>query len=256
MPWTNTHTWLFYLLQAALGAGVLASISIGWLHFFKRSGVRRANYFYGVLLIAAGLTLLHNMLILSSFYTYYPHYKFFPIYLTLALPPLLFFHVKLNLYPSYRLRWTDAKHFLLPLGQWLFFWQVLLGSEAYKLVADRDFYHPFYGAMEQAMYISLFFAYLYFCWRYIRERASRVHTHKERKQVWYLRKLVKALWVLFAIHTAFILSDFIAYEVFFVNLRSVKLYVGLGALSYAALVYWLSVYGFQVLFWGRRVFGR
>jgi hypothetical protein len=99
-------------------------------------------------------------------------------------------------------------------------------------------------------------AYLYFAWRYIRQRAGHTRTHKERKQIWYLRKLVKGLWLLFAIHAAFCLTDFIAYEVFYINLRTVKLFVGLGALSYAALVYWLTVYGFQVLLWGRKVFGR
>jgi len=36
----------------------------------------------------------------------------------------------------------------------------------------------------------------------------------------------------------------------------VKPYVALGMLSFAALGYWMGTYGFQVLFWGRKVFGK
>ncbi|MEZ4987371.1 MAG: hypothetical protein R2795_20390 [Saprospiraceae bacterium] len=255
MPWNEPHSLLYYLLLLALGAGVAGSLGIGSLYFLKRTGIKRANFFYGLLLISIGLTLLHNIFYITGFYDFYPQYKFFPIYFTLAFPVLLFFHVKLSLYPQYRIRLSDVKHFLLPVLQWLFFWQVFFTVPSEKLHAGRYFYNPFYGGLEQAIYLVAFFAYLYFAYRYVYQRRSKRLTITEGRKVWYLSKLLKGLFVLFGIHTAFVLADFFCYEFLFINLRAVKIYAGLGALSFAALVYFLSVYGFQVLFWGRKRFG-
>ncbi len=246
------YSFLYYLLLLALLGGVLVSVPLGGLFFLKRSGVKRANYFYGLLLMAIGLTLLHNVLIITEFYSDHPQYKFFPIYLTLSFPTLLFYYVKLNLYPHYQLRLTDIKHFILPVGQWLYFWFIFLNTPTFKLHTDRHFYNPFYGGMEQALYLTTFLAYLYFARRYIvQRRAKRLPT--EVRKIWYLDKLVKGLFILFVIHTTFVLIDFFSFEFLRINLRAVKPYAAMGALSFAALVYWLSVYGFQVLIWSRKV---
>jgi len=52
-----------------------------------------------------------------------------------------------------------------------------------------------------------------------------------------------------------VVSDFVAYEFLQVNMRAFKPYAALGVLSFTALVLWVGTYGFQVLLWGRRVFG-
>ena len=256
MIWQIAHTLPFFLLMAAMIIGVLGGLSVGGLHFFKRSGQSRANTLYALLLISFSFTLLHNIFILSDFYGSFPQYKFFPIYFTHAFGPLLFFHVKCNLYPGYQFKGSDSKHLILPLLQWIYMWQVFFLDEETKRLFDRSFYNPFYGALEQALYLSLFVAYLYFAWRYLIQRRQQPASLHERKQFWYLRKLLKAMGLLFAAHALFVVFDFIAYEFFSSDLRSVKLHVGIGALSFAAMVYWLSVYGFQVLLWGRRVFGK
>lgn len=255
MAWNEPHSWLYYVLLLLLSGGVLSSMGVGGLFFFKRSGVKRANLFLGVLLICIGGTLLHNILYVVGFYHSYPSLKFFPIYFTLAVPSLLFYHVKLSLYPSYRIRLSDMKHFFLPLAQWLFFWQIFLQQSVDKEGIGRNFYNPFYGGLEQAIYLVSFFAYLYFSYRYVVQRRTGSLNIREGRKVWYLSKLLKGLFVLFGIHTAFVLTDFFCYEFLYINLRSVRIYAGLGALSFAALVYFLSAYGFQLLFWGRKIFG-
>ncbi len=255
MSWNEPHSWLYYLLLLTLGGGVLTSWGVGGLFFLKRSGVKRANIFFGVLLICIGSTLLHNILYVTGFYHSFPSFKFFPIYFTLAVPSLLFYFVKLNLYPSYRLHFSDAKHFLLPVAQWLFFWQIFLQKSIDKTEIGRNFYNPFYGGLEQAIYLTFFFAYLYFSYRYVMQRKRSKLNLREKRKVLYLSKLLKGLFVLFGIHAAFVLTDFFCYEFLYINLRSVRIYAGMGALSFAALVYFLSAYGFQVLFWGRKIFG-
>ena len=246
---------LFILLLGILAIGVLQSISIGFLFFLKRSGEKRANYFYGLLLITIGLTLLHHILRIADFYEHYPKFYFLPIYFTLAFPSLLFYYVKLNLYPAYRLKKTDIKHFILPVGQVIFFIIIFMTALEYKSNFGRYFYNPFFGAFEQFLYLSTFFSYLYFSYRYIKRRKKSLKSAKERKQILYLKNLVKVLFILFGIHSAFVVADFISYEFLNINLRTVKPYAALGVLSFAALVFWLGTYGFQVLFWGRKVFG-
>lgn len=253
----QAHSIFFYLLLLVMGAGVLHSLGAGSLFFFKSSGVKRSNNFYGLLMISSGLTLLHNIFVITGFYTSYPQWHFLPVYYTLALPVLLFYYIKLSLYPAYRLRLTDVKHFILPVGQLIFFVVLFFMPLEFKSRIDRQFWNPFYGAMEQFLYLTTFFAYLYFAYRYIRQkRLSILHRGNEERQVLYLHILVQILFVLFVIHTAFVVTDFVAYTFLNINMRDSRVYAALGALSFTALVYWLGLYGFQVLFWGRRVFGR
>ncbi|HQU59734.1 MAG: hypothetical protein KDD02_26835 [Phaeodactylibacter sp.] len=249
----------FFLLLFVLSIVVGQCLAIGGLFFFKRSGDARANAFFGLLLLTFGLTLLHNILYFLKVYEQFPRLKFLPLYYTLAFPTLLFYHVKLSLYPSYHLRWTDVKHFLLPGLQFLFFVVLFLLPVEVKSQWDRNFYNPFYGAFEQLLYLSTFSAYLYFAHRYVRQRRLALSRPKlqpkELKKVLYERTLIRVLFVLFVIHAAFVVTDFVCYEFLNINLRAVKLYVALGMLSFAALAFWLGTYGFQVLLWGRRVFG-
>lgn len=250
------HSIPFYLLITLMALGVLQSVITGCLFFFKSSGIKRSNYFFGLLLICFGLTLLHTILILLDYYEIHPRLKFLPIYFSLSFPVLLFYYVKLDLYPAYRLMPSDAKHFVLPVCQFLFLLINCLLPLDQKMQTDRFFYSPFYGAIEQFLYLSLFFAYLYFARRYIVQRRKDNRDPSQVRRLYYLRKLVKIFFILFVIHSIMVVSDFIAYEFLQVNMRSFKPYAALGVLSFTALVLWVGTYGFQVLLWGRKVFGR
>lgn len=250
------HSIFFYLLLLVMGAGVLHSLSVGSLFFLKKSGVKRSNINYGLLLMAMGLTLMHNILDITGFYTSFPQWKFLPLYYTLAFPVLLFYYVKLTLYPAYRLRWTDVKHFILPAGQFVFFVVMFAMPLEFKSKVDRQFWNPFFGALEQFFYLVTFFAYLYFAYRYIKHKRRTTSDSQASRQVLYLHILIQILFVLFLVHTIFVVTDFVAYNFLNINMRDSRVYAALMALSFTALVYWLGVYGFQVLFWGRRVFGR
>lgn len=249
------HSIPFLLLITLMGLGVLQSITTGILFFFKSSGVKRSNYFFGLLLLCFGLTLLHTIFILVDFYTYYPELKFIPIYFSLSFPTLLFYYVKLDLYPAYRLQPSDAKHFVLPVSQFVFLSINFLLPLSDKIQTERYFFSPFYGAMEQLLYLGGFFAYLYFARRYIVQRQKSNRDPKQVRRLFYLRKLVKVLFILFVFHSIMVVSDFITYKVFHINMWAFKPYAALGVLSFTALVLWVGTYGFQVLLWGRKVFG-
>lgn len=253
------HSIFYYLLLLTLSAGAMYGMMVGLLFLLKRSGEKRANASFAFLLLSFAFTLLHNVFVIAHVYESYPRLRFLPIYFTLAFPPLLFYYVKINCYPAYHFRWTDAKHFVLPGGQFLFFLVLFLLPVSVKSQYDRHFYNPFYGAFEQFLYLSTFYAYLYFAYRYViqrrrQEKKSPVHHADTMKRVLYLEKLLQILFFFFCIHTAFVIADWASYEFLNINLRAVRPYAAMGALSFASLVYWLSIYGTQVLIWGRRVF--
>lgn len=245
---------IFWLLIGVLALAVIQSLGIGMLFFFKKSGVKKANYFYGILLITFGLTLIHNILYVTNFFEKWPEVSFLPIYYTLAFPTFLFYYVKLNLYPSYQMKWTDIKHFILPISQFSFFVYLCFYWDDYNSPLNRYFYSPFYGAIEQALYLISFFAYMYFSYRYIRQKNKELKNKTEARKVMYMKILIQTLFFLFCIHTLFIIVDFVSFDFFNINLRTIKPFTALGILSFAALAYWLNVYGFQVLIWGRRLF--
>ncbi len=246
MPATTTF---FSLLMAAT---VLAAVGIGGLFFLKRSGDARANLLYGSLLVAGGLTQLHFLLDFAGWLTRYPPLRYLPIYFTLWLPVLLFFHVKVSLYPTYRLRWTDAKHFMLPLAQLLYFLGIWLVPE-WRNPAGRSFYSPFYGGLEQALYLLYWPLYLFFSNQYLRSRRGQLDRRSLPRLLWYLRKLLKGCLLFVIAYAILSLGDFISFKYLAVDLRERTWYAGVQSLSFSVLLWWLCMYGVQVLFWGRRL---
>ena len=242
----------FYLPVGLMAVSLLAAIGIGGLFFFKRSGEVRANRLYGALLIAGGLTQLHFLLLFSGATRVSPQLEYLPIYFTLWLPVLLFFHVKLNLYPGYRLRVSDLKHFIFPVAQLLFFVGVWL-FPSFRRPGGRYFYSPFYGGLEQALYLVIWPAYIVFAYQYLRRRRAQLGRRSLPRLLWYVRKLLKGSMLFVIAYAILALSDFIGFKYFFVDLRDRAWYAGAQSLSYTVLLLWLSVYGFQVLLWGRKL---
>lgn len=253
LPLRGDHTIFYYLLLVVLAAQILHSLSVGILFFGKSSGDKRSNYCYGALLISFGLTLLHYWLVLAGVYERYPSLYFIPIYYTLAIPVLLFYHVKLSLYPQYQLRRSDLKHMILPIGQFVFFVFMFFSSMDFKAHYGRQFFNPFYGALEQGLFLTSFFAYLYFARRYVVQKRKNLRNKIELRRVFYARKLLQVAFYVFCIHTFFVLSDFLSYQFWDINLRSIRVFAALGILSFAGILFWLGVYGFQILLWGRKV---
>lgn len=242
----------FYLPVGLMAASLLAAIGIGCLFFLKRSGEVRANILYGALLIAGGLTQLHFLLLFSGLTATYPALEFLPIYFTLWLPVLLFFHVKISLYPSYAFRLGDLKHFIFPVAQLLFFVSLWL-LPSFRRPEGRYFYSPFYGGLEQALYLVIWPAYIFFSYQYLRRRRAQLGRRSLPRLLWYLRKLLKGSMLFVIAYAILAVSDFLSFNYLLVDLRSREWYAGAQSLSYTILLLWLTAYGFQVLLWGRRL---
>ncbi|WP_116128365.1 hypothetical protein [Lewinella sp. IMCC34183] len=241
-----------YLPAGLMAVTAVAAIGIGGLFFFKRSGDQRANGLYGALLVAGGLTQLHFLLLFTELTADRPWLRFLPIYFTLWLPVLLFFHVKISLYPTYRLRIGDLKHFILPVAQLLYFLGIWL-IPAFRPPEGRYFYSPFYGGLEQALYLIIWPAYIVFAYQYLRRRRAQLGRRTLPRLLWYLRKLLKGSMLFVIAYAILAVSDFLSFNYLYIGMRNQAWYVAAQSLTYTVLLLWLSVYGFQVLLWGRRL---
>ncbi len=231
---------------------ILAALGLGGLFFLKSSGEPRANRLYGTLLLLGGLTQLHFALDFGGYLREYPSLRYLPIYFSLWLPVLLFSHVKLSLYPTYRFRWTDLKHLLLPIGQTLYFLGIWL-FPAFRHEEGRYFYNPFYGGLEQALFLAGWPLYVLFSYLYLRRKRRSLGKRSLPRLLWYLRKLLKGVLLFILAYAILSGADFLAYKFLLADLRAQVWYAGAQALSYTVLLLWLCVYGGQVLIWGRKL---
>ncbi len=257
MPFLLVHHPLYYPLVALLAltsAAALLTAALLLLRRRQRATPRAAGWMI-LLLAAVGGTQLHHLLSAVGAFQTYPRWEFFPLYLSLSIGPLLFFYVKCFLYPRYQARLTDSKHFLPGLGQLVYFAVSFLlfrstGTEA----TGRYFYNPFYGGIEQGLFIVSLPFYLLFARRYVQVRI-RQFRHRPRlpRSLWYLRKLLRITFYAWMVYAALALGDFLTLHFFTLNLRSLAWYTALQSLSFAGLTAWISVYGFQIAFWGGRL---
>ncbi len=244
---------LGYLVVALMILAVLGAFVVGGLFFFKRSGGKIANWIYGTLLLLAGGMQLHFIFVYQRWFRQLPELQFLPIYFSLSLPVLFFYYVKLTLYPQYRIKASDTKHFILPLGQLLYLFAIWW-IPSLRLPGGRYFYNPFYGGFEQALFISLFPAYIIFAYEYYRRRARRAGLSAASQRVlWYVHKLIKGALFFILAYAILGLSDFLAFKFLRLNLMDSDWFAALSAAAFAALVSFFVVYGFQVLLWGRRL---
>lgn len=235
-------------------ATITAALLIGGLFFRKASGDLRANILYGTLLIMGGLTQLHFLLDFGGWLADHPPMRFWPIYFSLWLPVLLFFHVKISLYPRYRFRWTDLKHLSLPIGQTIYF-LVVWAFPDFRHEEGRYFYNPFYGGLEQALFLAGWPLYVFFSYLYFRRRRRELKKRSLPRLMWYIRKLLKGCLLFILAYAILSGADFLAYKFHWADLRGRVWYAGAQALTYTVLLLWLCVYGGQVLVWGRKLIG-
>ena len=240
----------FVLLSISFILSVLAGI----VFLFKGSKFYRANQFFGFLLILMGVTTLHHFCILLDLYIHEPRWLFLPIYYTLWFGPFLFFAIKTRLYPTYQLVWSDLKHAILPFGQLIYFIILFNSSIEYRQSLGRNFFSPFYGAMEMLLYISTFYAYLYSAYRYVRYKNAHLRHNadkKEGEEIQFLKRMLKILLILFWINSGYIVSDFFMYQFLDFNLHTLRGYTRFGDISFSLMVIWMSLNGWRIILQSR-----
>ncbi|MEM6396139.1 MAG: hypothetical protein AAF741_07305 [Bacteroidota bacterium] len=256
---------IYELTLFIMGAAVVVCTMVGCLFFFKRSGHIWGNRSFGLLLLLGAATQLHYLFDYSGVFAEWRELRFRPYYFTLWLPVLLFYYIKLTLFPRYRPRVSDLKHFALPVGQTLYFVLMWLMPDLRHPDDGRFFYSPFYGGFEQALFLFGVPIYLIFSFQYFRRSVSPARSGRlsatskiasgqglNRTQ-WYVRHLIRGTLVFWSIYAIVALVDFFVFKFIGKDLREIELFATAGALSFSGLLYWWCTYGFQVLIWGRNL---
>lgn len=246
---TGTLGTLSFLVLSAviLLNGVIAAVFV-----FRKNENKRADFYFALLLLTFALTCLHHIFILKGWFVAHPEWLFLPVYYTLAFGMLLFYSIKLRLFPGYRIVGSDAKHFILPATQFLYFLILFLStSAAFRQEWGRRFYSPFYGGLEMALYIATFYTYQFAAYRYIRFKISALRRHKEGGQPLYealvFRRMLRVMLILFWINSGYIVMDFVMYELLQLNMHDFRGFTRFGELSFAAIAGWVGLTGLQLL---------
>ncbi len=242
---TGTLTALsFWMLCAAIVLnGLVAAVFL-----FRKNENKRADIAFAALLLAYALTSLHHVFILRGIFQANPSLTALPLYFTLSLGVLLFFSVKLRLFPTYKFVGSDLKHAVLPFGQFAYFLGAFLLTDGLLV---RRFYSPFYGGLEMGLYIFTFYTYQFAAYRYIRFKVSALRKKQEGGQPLYevlvLRRMLRAMLLLFWVNSAYIVTDFVMYELLQLNMHDFRGFTRFGDISFAAMAGWVGLTGVQLL---------
>lgn len=237
-----------FIVACILALGVLQGLFIGGIFLIKRTGNQKANTFFGGLLIVFSLALLNNLLFHTHFYEQHQQFWLLPIWLTLSFGPLLFYYVKFTLFPTYKLRRSDSKHFILPIWQLSFYLSIALQSSEFKMRIWTKFIQPYYGVVEGGLFLISFFGYLLLAYRYVRYKQQILEKRGykwELKKVNWIRRVLKMLLVLTCINAVYVLANFASYQFFQINLYANPVFTWSINLTFAAMLYWLGFTAFN-----------
>ena len=242
---TVTLTTLSFLV---LCAAIALNGLVAFAFLLRKNGDKRSDLAFVGLLLAYSLTALHHVFILKDVFEAKPHLTSMPLYFTLSLGVLLFLSVKLRLFPTYKFMGSDIKHVILTFGQFVSFFGGFLWTDGLLI---RRFYSPFYGGVEMALYIFTFYSYQFAGYRYIRFQISALRKKKEGGQPLYealvLRRMLRVMLLLFWVNSAYIVTDFVMYELLRLNMHDFRGFTRFGDLSFAAMAGWAGLSGVQLL---------
>ncbi len=240
-----------YTVLLVLIASIVQAGSLGIVFIIRKKPNRLANLFFGLLLLAFTSSSIAILLLRShSLMPDFQHLYHLPLWLTLFFGPFLFYHVKFSLFPNYKLRATDAKHFILGLIQVSF----LIYMSMQPLVRQNEIYQsivmPYYGPMEYTAFLLTLFIYLSISYRYIRYKLAILRKRQPEKDIeeaTMLRWMVKVFVVLMSIYSFFAITDFIAFNFYTINLYELDSFAYAGDFVFAVMSLWLGYHGLKQL---------
>lgn len=240
----------YFVLLVLIASIVQASI-LGVVFLFRKGINRKADAFFGALLLAftsssTAILLLRSRSIAPDF----QHLYHLPLWFSLFFGPLLFYHVKFTLFPSYKMRSSDAKHFLLgclQVGFLLYMWPkpIIEQNEIWQ-----NFIMPCYGPLEYTAFLITLFLYLTISYRYIRYKLAILRKREDTaaiEEATMLRWMVKVFVVLMSIYSFFAITDFIAFNFYNINLYDMDHFRYAGDFVFAGMLLWLGYHGLKQL---------
>ena len=188
-------TWRSALMLAVCAPVMMSALMLMW-----QKTEARAALFLGLLLLAAVIKVVPQIIGFAGFYSVWPGLTFAPFSIELLFGPLLLFHAHhlMKKQPLGRLKWLVLPGFLqLIYYLWAF---LLLGDYKSKWAYDSSFHVPYVLPIEALTGVVLFIV----CWFKIYQLSREYEKYLENNQstvadvkpVWIHRMLIASLTLL------------------------------------------------------------
>lgn len=225
------------ILQAAL---IILALGTAFGYFTKRSGNRSSNVFFALLLLAFSLSIGALVFEHLGLPAKHPSLRFVPLWFTWTIGPAWFFYVKFSVFPSYQWRWTDAKHFLLPAGQAMYYTAVFYGGLG-EIVPETIF-----GiratTLDEVIFLMSVVGYIFSAYRYLRYKANEIGSQPLRWDYWkvkLLRRSQRIIIALLAFNFVFVVFNFTTVQQSGVGLLHLRGFYASSSLSFGLILLYL-----------------
>ena len=223
-------------LQAVVVVGALATAVV---YAAKRSGNRSSNVFFALLLTSFALSISALVLEHLGLPARHPRLRYVPLWFTWTIGPAWFFYVKFSLFPAYRFRWSDLKHFVAPSVQVLtyavvFFGRLLDGRQGPVRVAGVPA-----TTIEEVVFLASVGGYILAAYRYLRYRAREIGPRRLRWDYWkvaLLRRSQRVLVVLLALNFGFVAYNFVVEQASGFGLEHVRGFYASSSLTFGLIL--------------------
>lgn len=239
---------LFLLAVLVTGYGLLTALSMLILGVRGRLSLR----LLAATLLLFALTIGREALLLAGGFDRWPALRFLPLSLSVAIGPMFFLYVKSRLYPAFRVRGADLKHFLPAVGQFSAYAILWMQPAFRKEELWEGLYRYYLHPLENLLFVLIGWTYLFFAWRFVRHELS---VRTQPTGVLYalrLKRTTKVLALFLAFYAGYLVDDTIR------RLLLLKAQTDLTLVSYASfaallfMLFWLSLFAWLSEYWWPR----
>ena len=219
---------------------IVLALGTAFGYFTKRSGNRSSNVFFALLLLAFSLSIGSLVFEHLGLPAKHPALRFVPLWFTWTIGPAWFFYVKFSVFPSYRWRWTDAKHFLVPASQAIYYTAVFYGGLGE--VVPEVIFGVKATTLDEVIFLLSVFGYLFAAYRYLRFKAREIGNRTLRWDYWkikLLRRSQRILVALLAFNFIFVVFNFTTVHQSGVGLLHLRGFYASSSLSFGLILLYL-----------------
>jgi len=170
----------------------------------------------------------------------HPPLRFVPLWFTWTIGPAWFFYVKFSVFPSYRWRWTDAKHFVFPAGQAVYYTAVFYGGLGE--IVPETILGIRATTLDELIFLLSVLGYLFGSYRYLRYKAREIGVQPLRWDYWkvkLLRRSQRVLIVLLAFNFIFVVFNFTTVQQSGVGLLHLRGFYASSSLSFGLILLYM-----------------
>lgn len=221
--------------------GILSSLIIAILLLLERNDNYKATLSMASLLVLSSLTIIDLLIGFAGIDDLNRNLAFLPIRYTLVIGPLIYFYVRFSLFPSARLKWLDAFHFVLPVLQAMFYFWVGFRSYTYKTRVWLNLYRP-YGEWEDLAFTVGVPFYILLAFLLIRK--FRQSNPQANQQLAWMNRLLVIISLVVVINLFYELVDYSFYFGSAPTWCCPDWFWAPQMLSFSLLLFWMAFNGY------------